>query len=194
MSVLAVASPVLPSRRAGRAAQAGVLPSLLPGWTRGPSHRGAAPSVVEGPKSEPTFAPHEAAGTTGHDTVKSVNFEPGFLLSWARTGVETPEYASMQARAEEIEAGNGRVRCPPRARSESYTSATSSPRPRSRRMCPTTTSGMSFSRGKCPIRLKHFSSTINASRCPSERTRPLAHAISAGCGVALGDYRSGTSR
>ncbi|MFB7599745.1 maleylpyruvate isomerase N-terminal domain-containing protein [Streptomyces sp. NPDC056160] len=30
------------------------------------------------------------------------------LLSWARTGVETPQYASMDARAAEIEAGAGR--------------------------------------------------------------------------------------
>ncbi|MFV2119795.1 maleylpyruvate isomerase family mycothiol-dependent enzyme [Streptomyces sp. Act-28] len=30
------------------------------------------------------------------------------LLTWARTGVETPQYASMEARAAEIEAGAGR--------------------------------------------------------------------------------------
>ncbi|MGW8955735.1 maleylpyruvate isomerase family mycothiol-dependent enzyme [Streptomyces sp. NPDC055709] len=30
------------------------------------------------------------------------------LLTWARTGVETPQYASMDARAAEIEAGAGR--------------------------------------------------------------------------------------
>ncbi|MBY8882268.1 maleylpyruvate isomerase family mycothiol-dependent enzyme [Actinacidiphila acidipaludis] len=31
------------------------------------------------------------------------------LLTWARTGVETPEYPSLAARAEEIEAGAGRT-------------------------------------------------------------------------------------
>ncbi|WP_437041749.1 hypothetical protein [Streptomyces sp. enrichment culture] len=30
------------------------------------------------------------------------------MLNWARTGVETPRYASMDARAAEIEAGAGR--------------------------------------------------------------------------------------
>ncbi|MEC3918297.1 maleylpyruvate isomerase family mycothiol-dependent enzyme [Nocardia sp. CDC160] len=30
------------------------------------------------------------------------------LLTWARTGIETPQYASMEVRAEEIEAGAGR--------------------------------------------------------------------------------------
>jgi hypothetical protein len=50
-------------------------------------------------------------------------------------------------------------------------------------MCATITSGTSSRLGKCPIRLKHFSCTINASRCPSERACSRAQAISSGCGV-----------
>ena len=55
-------------------------PSLLPGWTR------------------------------GHVLTHIARHADGFcnLLSWARTGVENPAYASPQARAEGIEAGAGR--------------------------------------------------------------------------------------
>ncbi|GAA2502122.1 maleylpyruvate isomerase family mycothiol-dependent enzyme [Winogradskya humida] len=55
-------------------------PSLLPGWTRG--------HVL-------THIARNADGGTR-------------LLTWARTGVETPEYPSMAARAAEIEAGHAR--------------------------------------------------------------------------------------
>jgi len=54
--------------------------SLLPGWTRG--------HVL-------THLARHADGFTN-------------LLTWARTGVETPAYASPQARADGIEAGAGR--------------------------------------------------------------------------------------
>jgi maleylpyruvate isomerase len=56
-------------------------PSLLPGWSRG--------HVL-------THIARNADGGTR-------------MLSWARTGVETPEYASKQVRAEEIEAGSRRA-------------------------------------------------------------------------------------
>jgi maleylpyruvate isomerase len=56
-------------------------PSLLPGWTRG--------HVL-------THVARNADGGTR-------------LLTWARTGVETLEYASMAARAAEIEAGHRRT-------------------------------------------------------------------------------------
>src|SRR5947209_20220908 len=55
-------------------------PSLLPGWTRG--------HVL-------THLARNADGGTR-------------ILTWARTGEEIPEYPSMQARAEQIEAGQGR--------------------------------------------------------------------------------------
>ncbi|TDD14274.1 maleylpyruvate isomerase family mycothiol-dependent enzyme [Actinomadura sp. KC06] len=55
-------------------------PSLLPGWTRG--------HVL-------THVARNADGGTR-------------LLTWARTGVESYEYPSMEARAAEIEAGAGR--------------------------------------------------------------------------------------
>ncbi|MFI7596747.1 maleylpyruvate isomerase family mycothiol-dependent enzyme [Actinoplanes sp. NPDC049681] len=55
-------------------------PSLLPGWSRG--------HVL-------THIARNADGQTR-------------MLTWARTGVETPEYPSMTARAEQIEAGQGR--------------------------------------------------------------------------------------
>lgn len=55
-------------------------PSLLPGWTRG------------------HVLTHIARNADGGRN----------LLVWARTGVETPEYPSMAARAEQIEAGAGR--------------------------------------------------------------------------------------
>jgi len=55
-------------------------PSLLPGWSRG--------HVL-------THVARNADGGTR-------------LLTWARTGVESHEYPSMAARAEEIEAGSGR--------------------------------------------------------------------------------------
>jgi maleylpyruvate isomerase len=55
-------------------------PSLLPGWTRG--------HVL-------THLARQADAITN-------------LLTWARTGVETPAYPSPQARAEGIEAGAGR--------------------------------------------------------------------------------------
>ena len=57
-------------------------PSLLPGWTRG--------HVL-------THLARQADAMTN-------------LLTWARTGVETPAYASAAARAEGIEAGAGRPR------------------------------------------------------------------------------------
>ncbi|WP_051807795.1 maleylpyruvate isomerase family mycothiol-dependent enzyme [Actinoplanes subtropicus] len=55
-------------------------PSLLPGWSRG--------HVL-------THVARNADGGTR-------------MLTWARTGLETPEYPSVRARAEEIEAGSGR--------------------------------------------------------------------------------------
>ena len=55
-------------------------PSLLPGWSRG------------------HVLTHVARNADGGRN----------LLTWARTGVETPEYPSMTARAEQIEAGSGR--------------------------------------------------------------------------------------
>jgi len=55
-------------------------PSLLPGWTRG--------HVL-------THIARNADGLTN-------------LLTWARTGVETPMYADPQARSADIEAGAGR--------------------------------------------------------------------------------------
>src|SRR5258708_29681256 len=55
-------------------------PSLLPGWSRG------------------HVLTHLARNADGGSN----------LLVWARTGVETPEYPSMAARAEQIEAGGGR--------------------------------------------------------------------------------------
>src|SRR5688572_4026869 len=55
-------------------------PSLLPGWTRG------------------HVLTHVARNADG-----LIN-----LLSWARTGVETPAYASREAREADIEAGAGR--------------------------------------------------------------------------------------
>jgi maleylpyruvate isomerase len=55
-------------------------PSLLPGWSRG------------------HVLTHLARNADGGRR----------LLSWARTGVQTPEYASMAARAADIEAGAGR--------------------------------------------------------------------------------------
>lgn len=55
-------------------------PSLLPGWSRG------------------HVLTHIARNADGL----------GNLLTWARTGVETPQYASQQARDEAIEAGAGR--------------------------------------------------------------------------------------
>jgi maleylpyruvate isomerase len=55
-------------------------PSLLPTWSRG--------HVL-------THLARNADGGTR-------------ILTWARTGVENPEYPSMQARAQEIEAGHGR--------------------------------------------------------------------------------------
>lgn len=55
-------------------------PSLLPGWTRG------------------HVLTHIARNADGL----------GNLLTWARTGTETPQYASREARDEEIEAGAGR--------------------------------------------------------------------------------------
>lgn len=54
--------------------------SLLPGWSRG------------------HVLTHVARNADGGRR----------LLSWARTGVETPEYASMASRAADIEAGAGR--------------------------------------------------------------------------------------
>jgi maleylpyruvate isomerase len=56
-------------------------PSLLPGWSRG--------HVL-------TRLARNADGGTR-------------LLTWARTGVENPEYPSLEARAREIEAGHGRA-------------------------------------------------------------------------------------
>jgi maleylpyruvate isomerase len=55
-------------------------PSLLPGWTRG------------------HVLTHVARGADAYTN----------LLTWARTGVETPAYPSAAARAEQIEAGAGR--------------------------------------------------------------------------------------
>jgi len=55
-------------------------PSLLPGWTRG------------------HVLTHVARNGDGLQN----------LLSWAETGVETPQYASLEARAADIEAGAGR--------------------------------------------------------------------------------------
>lgn len=55
-------------------------PSLLPGWSRG--------HVL-------THVARNADGGTR-------------MLTWARTGIENPEYASMAARAEQIEAGHCR--------------------------------------------------------------------------------------
>jgi maleylpyruvate isomerase len=55
-------------------------PSLLPGWTRG------------------HVLTHLARNADSH-----VN-----LLTWARTGVETPQYASREQRDKDIEAGAGR--------------------------------------------------------------------------------------
>lgn len=55
-------------------------PSLLPGWTRG------------------HVLTHLARNAEGGCR----------LLAWARTGTQTPEYPSMAARAEQIEAGAGR--------------------------------------------------------------------------------------
>jgi maleylpyruvate isomerase len=55
-------------------------PSLLPGWTRG------------------HVLTHVARNADG-----AVN-----LLTWARTGVVTPQYASLDQRAADIEAGSGR--------------------------------------------------------------------------------------
>jgi maleylpyruvate isomerase len=55
-------------------------PSLLPGWTRG--------HVL-------THLARNADGATN-------------LLTWARTGVETPQYASLEQRAADIEAGASR--------------------------------------------------------------------------------------
>jgi len=55
-------------------------PSLLPGWTRG------------------HVLTHLARNADGLRN----------LLIWARTGVETPQYASSEARNDEIEAGAGR--------------------------------------------------------------------------------------
>ena len=55
-------------------------PSALPGWTRG--------HVL-------THLARNADGATN-------------LLTWARTGVETPQYASLAQRAADIEAGAGR--------------------------------------------------------------------------------------
>ena len=55
-------------------------PSLLPGWSRG------------------HVLTHIARNADGL----------GNLLTWASTGIETPQYASQQARDEEIEAGAGR--------------------------------------------------------------------------------------
>ena len=55
-------------------------PSRLPGWTRGP------------------VVCHVARNAEG--LVR--------LLHWARTGIETPMYPSMEARAADIEAGAGR--------------------------------------------------------------------------------------
>lgn len=55
-------------------------PSLLPGWSRG------------------HVLTHIARNADGL----------GNLLTWARTGTETPQYASSQARDEAIEAGAGR--------------------------------------------------------------------------------------
>src|SRR5579863_7317524 len=55
-------------------------PSLLPGWTRG------------------HVLTHIARNSGG-----MVN-----LLTWARSGVETPMYASPESRAADIEAGAGR--------------------------------------------------------------------------------------
>jgi maleylpyruvate isomerase len=55
-------------------------PALLPGWTRG------------------HVLTHIARNADGLRN----------LLIWARTGVETPQYASFQARNDEIEAGAGR--------------------------------------------------------------------------------------
>jgi maleylpyruvate isomerase len=56
-------------------------PSLLPGWSRG--------HVL-------THVARNADGGTR-------------MLTWARTGIENPEYPSMAARAEEIEAGHRRT-------------------------------------------------------------------------------------
>ncbi|QMU67596.1 maleylpyruvate isomerase family mycothiol-dependent enzyme [Streptacidiphilus sp. P02-A3a] len=71
-------------RLLGAAAGLGVTdvrgPSLLPGWSRG------------------HVLTHLARNADGGR----------HLLTWARTGVETPEYPSMAARAEQIEAGSGR--------------------------------------------------------------------------------------
>jgi maleylpyruvate isomerase len=68
----------------------------------------------------------ETAGRFGEDEVRGASLLPGWsrghvlthlarnadggrrLLVWARTGVETHEYASLEARAAEIEAGAGR--------------------------------------------------------------------------------------
>ena len=66
-------------RRADRRAGAGE-PSLLPGWTRG------------------HVLTHVARNADGL----------GNLLRWARTGAETPMYASREARRADIEAGAGR--------------------------------------------------------------------------------------
>lgn len=55
-------------------------PSLLPGWSRG------------------HVLTHLARNADGGRN----------LLTWARTGTETPEYPSLEARAEQIEAGAGR--------------------------------------------------------------------------------------
>lgn len=56
-------------------------PSLLPGWSR---------------RHVLTHVARNADGGTR-------------MLNWARTGVETPEYASAQARADEIETGSHRA-------------------------------------------------------------------------------------
>ena len=68
-------------RTAARFGDADVrMPSLLPDWSRG------------------HVLTHLARNADGGRR----------LLTWARTGVETPEYPSLAARAEEIEAGAGR--------------------------------------------------------------------------------------
>ncbi|HET9258243.1 MAG TPA: maleylpyruvate isomerase N-terminal domain-containing protein, partial [Pseudonocardiaceae bacterium] len=121
-------------------------PSKLPGWTRG--------HVVT----------HVARGAEGLCR----------LLAWARTGVETPMYPSLEARDADIEAGAGRGHAEQfddlRRTAEAFAAA-------ARELSP--------QHWDVIVRIRH--SSVPASWIPWARTRELwLHLVDLDAGVTLG--------
>lgn len=120
-------------------------PSRLPGWTRG--------HVI-------THVARNAEGLVR-------------LLTWARTGIETPMYASTEARAADIEAGAGR----PLAEQLDDVRRTGA-------AFATAASGLSAQHWRTMVRTRH--DPISAAAVPWARTREVwLHLVDLGADVEI---------